>query len=332
MSSRSNTSQTPSPHRFLDSSKPTSSTPRPPHPSLRLPAGQGSSSQQFASTPRFTFSSNQKPQGQDVSSATQYSSPITRRSRLPTLPKASGEEIEETSSGHDDLPTHQGRKPKRLRYEPPEDTVLISSDPPSPTTPPTTPPHPSVELLDNEPLPIHTSPPSHQHPRFLLSTPNPNQHASIHPSATTITPHPPIILPPRSPTPPPPTPSAFYSPSRRGQKYVPGGIAATVRDWVIETAQSARHVVRRDRHGHRQEVWDRKIKVMESRQADIGAGMSLVRSEGGEEAIRWMLVGRGRGDGEVPGAKFIGVKEPIWDLEIAGEKWNVAVEWQVLDG
>lgn len=51
---------------------------------------------------------------------------------------------------------------------------------------------------------------------------------------------------------------------------------------------------------------------------------------------RWMLAGRGRGDNEVEVGRVVGVKEPLWDVEIGEEgereRWRVGVEWKVLDG
>ncbi|KAL9636402.1 MAG: hypothetical protein Q9164_002844 [Protoblastenia rupestris] len=324
---------TPSPHRFI-AAKTTNSTPKPSS-SLRFQAGQGSSSQQFAPTPRFTFGSTQRIQRQDVPSTTQQSSPIARRPYLPAYPNTKSEEIEETSSEYDggDVQatalTYHAPSSKRPRYNPP-DPVLISSDPPSPTTPPTTPPHPTIEHLDTFPLPIHTSPPSHQHPRFLVPTSTSKEHPPPNPNAPIIPSRPPLILPPQSPSPPPLTPSAFYSPTRRGQKYVPTGLAATVRDWIVEAAQTGRHANAREQ---RQGVWEQRIKVMEMRRGDIGTGLVLVRGEGGEEGRVWMLIGGGRNeDHEVLVGVTVGVRAPVWEVEIAGKTWSVGVEWKVLAG
>lgn len=67
-------------------------------------------------------------------------------------------------------------------------------------------------------------------------------------------------------------------------------------------------------------------------------GMMLVRERGGERG--WILAGRGRGDlagrgrgeGVVEVGCVVGVKEPIWEVEIEGQRWRVGVEWKVLDG
>lgn len=73
-----------------------------------------------------------------------------------------------------------------------------------------------------------------------------------------------------------------------------------------------------------------KVVVGECRTGDVGMGMMLVRERGGERG--WILAGRGRGEGVVEVGCVVGVKEPIWEVEIEGERWRVGVEWKVLDG
>lgn len=65
-----------------------------------------------------------------------------------------------------------------------------------------------------------------------------------------------------------------------------------------------------------------------------GQGIMLVRGEGGE---RWILVdqGRGSGGGDVSKGEVLGVRGPVWDVELGGEpgeRWMVGVEWGVVDG
>ena len=100
-------------------------------------------------------------------------------------------------------------------------------------------------------------------------------------------------------------------------------MAATVRDWIVEAGQMA-HNQRSRRDG----AWDTRFRVDECVQ---GIGMLLVR-ERGKEARGWVLVGMGRGEGDVEVGRVIGVREPIWDVEVDQERWRVAVEWGVVDG
>ena len=100
-------------------------------------------------------------------------------------------------------------------------------------------------------------------------------------------------------------------------------MAATVRDWIVEAGQMAHN-----QRGHRDGVRDTRFKVSERVE---GVGILLVR-ERGIDARGWVLVGIGKGDGDVEVGTSIGIREPIWDVEVGEEKWRVAVEWGVVDG
>lgn len=101
-----------------------------------------------------------------------------------------------------------------------------------------------------------------------------------------------------------------------------------MRDWIVETAQAG-HTHAYARKGA-QEVWNVRFRVGESRNGHVGAGMMLVRERNGNG--RWILAGKGRGDGVVEVGCVIGIKEPIWEVEVERERWRVGVEWKVLDG
>ena len=214
------------------------------------------------------------------------------------------------------LPTQPNSK--RRRPNPPE-AVIISSDSPSPSPPPTTPLYPSVEKDNSGPVSCkdfdHPA-----RPRFLLPTPQPFATPSI-PSK------PPLIIPPRSPTPPPATP-AFFSPHRRGQKYVPGGLASTVRDWIVETSQQAhnRAHARRDE----EESWDTMFRVGDYRIEDTNGNIILVQAR--SYAKKWMLLGPGRGDKQVGLDCIVGIREPTWEVPIGTVSYTVSIEWKVLNG
>ncbi|KAL6721458.1 hypothetical protein ACLMJK_000561 [Lecanora helva] len=320
---------TPSPNRFI-TTQPTTHTQRPAS-SLRFQQQQprGSSSSQFASTPRFNFSSSQKPTKENATPGTQYSSPLSRRPHLPASNFTKNkDDIEETGSEHDDddlheedpsHPTLSTQQPsKRRRPNPTSEPITISSSP-SPS-PPSTPPllplsHHKPPLQSTTPHP--TAP--HQTPRFVLPISTPS-------TGSTIPSRPPLILPPaRSPSPQPDDlPAFFFSPHRRGQRYNPGGLASTARDWILETAQGA-YAGR----GKGQEGWDVKVRVGECLGGDVGVGMVLVREMG--EGMGWVLVGTARGEGEVGVRKVVGIREPIWEIEMGKEGWRVGVEWGVLD-
>lgn len=56
------------------------------------------------------------------------------------------------------------------------------------------------------------------------------------------------------------------------------------------------------------------------------------------EGKGWLLVGPGTGAGTgvavgggiLRGGDVVGVKRPVWEMEVAGELWTVVVEWLVL--
>ena len=77
-----------------------------------------------------------------------------------------------------------------------------------------------------------------------------------------------------------------------------------------------------------------------------GAGMTLVRGrqiqaiDGGEMVdtfgeVKVILAGEAAGVGLQKGSKVepgkrLGVKSPVWEVVIEGEKWGVGVDWKVL--
>ena len=322
------TAQTPSPHRFI-TSRPANPTPKPSSLRYQQGAPQSTSSQQFTPAPRFNFSSTQKPAIENATAATQPASAFSRGPRLAgAIRNKNREDIEEAGSEDEDfdglekdestLALPQQPTTKRRRPNPPE-AVIISSDPPSPSPPPTTPPYPTIEEDDYEKFP-NSDANTQARPRFVLPTPKPTETPSI-PS------RPPLILPPRSPSPTATVP-AFLSPHRRGQKYVPGGLASSVRDWIVETSQQAHnraHARRRE-----EEFWDTRLRVVDCRMEDPNEGIILVQER--SEAKRWMLVGKGRGQTEIEVGCVVGIREPTWEVPVGDEFYMVAIEWKVLNG
>ncbi|KAF6234197.1 hypothetical protein HO173_007617 [Letharia columbiana] len=320
---------TPSPHRFI-TSKPANPAPKPSS-SLRFQQGapQSISSQRFTPAPRFNFSSTQKPTTENAAVATQHASPLSRRPHLAgAIRNRSREDIEETGSDNEETeglendestfarPTQPTSK--RRRPNPPE-AVIISSESSSPSPPPTTPPYPTIEGEDHEAVSYNDLNP-HAQPRFVLPRPKSTGTPSI-PS------RPPLILPPRSPSPTTATP-AFFSPHRRGQKYIPGGLASSVRDWIVETSQQV-HNRSHARRGE-EEFWDMRFRAGECRAEDPNEGMILVQERSG--AKRWMLVGKGRGETKAEVGCIVGIREPTWEVQVGHENYMVAVEWKVLNG
>ncbi|KAF2170237.1 hypothetical protein M409DRAFT_19839 [Zasmidium cellare ATCC 36951] len=124
-----------------------------------------------------------------------------------------------------------------------------------------------------------------------------------------------------------PLPEAF-SPHRRGEKFVPGGLAATMQQWVIETGQAAAH----SRKG--QGYLNGEDYVLRAKVSSVaGRGPMLVQGrhiDGGD--VRLMLVADSKKDAiiDIPVGSTVGVRAPTWDIELEGISWTVGVDWKVL--
>lgn len=137
-----------------------------------------------------------------------------------------------------------------------------------------------------------------------------------------------------------PLPDAF-SPHRKGAKYVPGGLAAEVRDWFVDVWAGTNAGGAR-RGG---EEWLAMIQVDEVRAAP---GMTLVTgrhvqdddpandADPGLRSMRIMLAGSPRLSGlakreDVRVGSVLGVGRPTWEVALADQgRWAVVCEWAVL--
>ncbi|OQN95767.1 hypothetical protein B0A48_17957 [Cryoendolithus antarcticus] len=136
---------------------------------------------------------------------------------------------------------------------------------------------------------------------------------------------------------PPPTPTAaedaaippLFSPHRRGAKFLPGGLAATVQSWVVETGQQAAASRRATgRYGDVEGALNVRVRAV-----DGSGGFVRVRGTregfgGAGEDVRVLLVGsEGKGKVEVGGV--VRIVMPWWEVQVEGEVWVVGVEWKV---
>ncbi len=344
------------------------------HPVRKTPLSQSQAPQtstqpsQFNATPRFTFSSTPRP------TATQdppRSTPFANRYLTPakTVPKQrdviesfseedlydvphksieDGDDIEldfEHGDEDDDFNLLEEPSPKRRRL--PSSPLLDQDDDLPPAVYDTKEDETGEDLLSSS-LPIVSSPPAAPRhkvpsttPRFLISSQLPSSTALPPPQNQT-----PFLKPPRFRPPDPeegtqglsdPLPEQF-SPHRRGQKYVVGGLAAEVRDWLVSLESDMPTRIEKD------EIWRVKIMVDEIT-GGSKAGMTLVkgrhvRVEEGEMAdplleMRLILAGEGAGTGLQRGSKIevgniVGIKGPVWEVVSEGESWGVGVDWKVL--
>lgn len=129
-----------------------------------------------------------------------------------------------------------------------------------------------------------------------------------------------------------PLPTAF-SPHRRGQRFVPGGMAAELSTWINE-AGSAASASRHGRGYLRGEDYVTKIKVDAVAGFEPGSMFIEGRTEGGK-GVRVVLtdgnVGIADRKDTVREGDVVGIRAPTWDVFVDGRTWSVGVDWKVLD-
>jgi hypothetical protein len=326
-------------------------------------------STQFKSTPRFTFPSTPRP---TASQTLPRATPIAARYLTPASKTPKDRDVIESFSDNDvqdsieaedqDLDQEflsadeeddykiDKRVLKRRRIssssEPEVEECQEKDD--------ELPPHPpDTQDSVSSSLPILSSPAAPRRPisttapRFITSTPAPP--ATPQPSTAKTT-----FLKPHRFRPPDPSESAQgasdplpeqFSPHRKGQNYVHGGLAAEVRDWLVNIESS----IPANQAGRRGDEWLVRVLVDEvsGGGAESQARMTMIRGKqvhfmGGEDEmvdtagkVRVMLAGEGQATGlqkgsKVEAGKTIGIKGPVWEVVIEEEKWGVGVDWKVL--
>ncbi|GIZ42732.1 hypothetical protein CKM354_000599100 [Cercospora kikuchii] len=123
-----------------------------------------------------------------------------------------------------------------------------------------------------------------------------------------------------------PVPEAF-SPHRRGEKFVPGGMAATLQQWVIEAGQAAAHS-RRGQGYLQGENYVHRVKVA----SVAGHGPILVEGRHQDESeARVLLIMDGkRASRNMFPDSIVGIRAPCWEVELEGRNWIVGVDWKAL--
>ncbi|CZT17518.1 uncharacterized protein RCC_03352 [Ramularia collo-cygni] len=122
-----------------------------------------------------------------------------------------------------------------------------------------------------------------------------------------------------------PLPEAF-SPHRRGEKFVPGGMAATLQQWVIETGQNAAQS-RRGQGYLRGEDYVLRCTVL----SISGKGPFMIRgklSDGTE--VKLLLVANSKQTTVAVGSD-VGVRAPLWNIQLDSCSWQVGVDWRMIE-
>ncbi|KAH8671378.1 hypothetical protein BX600DRAFT_247406 [Xylariales sp. PMI_506] len=334
---------TPTPHRFLvpkRSATQRTDTPKP------LPAGP----QQFHATPRFSLHSTPREPAPSLSSSTPVRpAAFVRQSRAedidddaidssPPVPRASrgldisesieaefgqgssalvpeSDQLDESDSDHE----ARAPSPKRRRLSLPSDL-----DHKSPRSSPGVEGHDidqsfgsddesdRMETDEDEPpakAGVVPQPRFQAAPRFKAAEQQDAQHHE-------------------------PLPEVF-SPHRKGAKYVPGGLAAELRNWLIDIEAST---------GYKKDGgFVANVSVVEVRgnsKMQLILGQILNEDSSGPPAspqnIRVVLAGEGRLLGlarknHVVVGSLIGIAKPVWEVDLGIEgRWLVACDWVVL--
>lgn len=131
------------------------------------------------------------------------------------------------------------------------------------------------------------------------------------------------LLPPEPPGPSEPLPNAF-SPHRRGQRFVPGGMAAEAQQWVVEVAQSIGQQRGASSSGNTVHA---SVLEIEDEPAD---GMILLRAQSDHGALN-LLLPTSRTSSTFPSLRKgddLAIKAPTWQARIAEDYWVVAADWR----
>ncbi|KAK4237429.1 hypothetical protein C8A03DRAFT_16037 [Achaetomium macrosporum] len=143
-----------------------------------------------------------------------------------------------------------------------------------------------------------------------------------------------------------------FSPQRRGSRYLPGGLAAELRDWLVDVKGGV------DGEGEMKTnsaalsftSATAKARVVVDEASSGGPGITLISGRlvdgvagGGQDAevrvilagagnIEGLGVGRGGGNrGRVAPGMVVSIAPPVWDVKL-GVRWAVTYRWEVVKG
>ncbi|KAK3328340.1 hypothetical protein B0T19DRAFT_187847 [Cercophora scortea] len=201
------------------------------------------------------------------------------------------------------------------------------------------PPPPPKQEKQTQTHPTFSAPPRFKPPPQLEDAPrHPRFKSPAHPASDL---HHPPAGPPNSHL----LPDIFSPPRRRGSKYTSGGLAAELRDWLVEIKETAEASGGSDR---RPSATASSVRLRIDQVRHGGPGMTLISGQplgggGMPSGVRAILAGEGsvedglggggaagRGNHVAPGV-VVAVAPPAWDVNLDGT-WAVAYRWEVIKG
>ena len=260
-----------------------------------------SSHKQFADTPKFSSRTSKSSYAAEIDNS------LAKHTAHPDRLLSSVESIDDTSQ-------QEQRKEGEVLLEPDELAQHVHEDLPPSTK------RQRTEDPDRATSRRHVFTPLVP-PHLQASTPaNSEADASIPPNR-------PIFRLPVSthPEPSEPLPDVF-SPHRRRQRFLPGGMAAQVQQWIVEVAQSV------GKHSQSTTGADPLQAVVLESSGSSSTGMVLIKATAGNQRVRLLLAGSGRNQSTsgIKQGDVLAVKAPSWNIELEGEPWIVGVDWCIL--
>ncbi|KAF2729279.1 hypothetical protein EJ04DRAFT_502634 [Polyplosphaeria fusca] len=300
-------------------------------------------------SPRTSTSSNRKARAEDAETDAHKNEPKA----IPARTKP-GQKLAKIESIEGSSQNNNNHADAEMLFIPPPSKRRRLSPAPSPSS---SPPRPSTSHRFLVPAPRTPAPFAHSRSSSAQSLAT---HASAPPSTR---PH--FLLPPQHTSPPRPSHPLpeHFSPSRKGHKYVPGGLASTMNTWVVDAGNAGYAAQNKESAGLGQgrEGGVRlkmKVALVEARGVEgardgevdcFPGGVTFVRGEtdvglynssrvpgvdAGEGDVRVLLAGtggtRGNAGVKVREGSMVGIRAPVWDVDVQGEKWIVGVYWVVL--
>jgi hypothetical protein len=110
-----------------------------------------------------------------------------------------------------------------------------------------------------------------------------------------------------------------FSPHRRSEKFLPSGMAATMRAHIVETTAT---------HSHSSSRWSGgwRIRVTACSSAS-GKGMTMIQGVT-DSGLRENVMLVGKGESPSPDDSIV-IKGVSWGIDVDHQRWIVGIEWRV---